>query len=134
MRKDRALWVSLGVLLLAAAAYFLRQTGAPGFPAACVFRAITTLDCPGCGMTRATHATLNGDLAMAFRYNPLGMILLPAAAAGFGLEILGWVRDKPQSIRFRPGKKTILALAWLIAAYWILRNIPVWPLTLLAPP
>jgi len=134
MRPDRALWVSLGVLLLAAAAFFLRQNGVSSFPVGCVFRDLTTLDCAGCGMTRAAHATLNGDLAMAFRYNPLGMILLPVAAFGFGLEILGWVRDKPLPFRLRPGKKTTWTIVSLVLAFWILRNIPVWPLTLLAPP
>jgi hypothetical protein len=71
---------------------------------------------------------------MAFRYNPLGMILLPVAAFGFGLEIIGWVRDKPLPFHLRPGKKATWTIVSLVLAFWILRNIPVWPLTLLSPP
>lgn len=37
----------------------------------CVFKASTGLDCPGCGLTRASHAVLHGRFADAWRLNPL---------------------------------------------------------------
>ena len=44
----------------------------------CVFREITGLYCPGCGLTRATLALLGGDVYQSFRYNMLVYILLPS--------------------------------------------------------
>lgn len=100
----------------------------------CLFHKLTGFDCPGCGMTRATHAAAHGRLGEALRFNPLGMILLPAAMVGLGLEILGWVRGKPLPIRFRIGGKWAWGIVWLVGAFWLFRNIPAWPFSLLAIP
>lgn len=136
MRWDRAGWVAFGVLTLAVAALFLRSGGPTGMPwlPGCLFHDFTGLDCPGCGMTRAAHATLHGNIAEAVRFNPLGMILLPVAAVGLGIEMLGWIRGKPLPFRFQVGAAGAWAIAGVLIGFWILRNIPVWPLTLLAPP
>jgi hypothetical protein len=85
-------------------------------------------------MTRATHAVFHGRIFEAFRFNPVGMILFPAAVVGIGLELLGWVRGKPLPVRFRIGGRWAWGIAGILLAFWILRNIPVWPCTLLAPP
>ena len=84
-------------------------------------------------MTRATYATLHGDLERAFRLNPLGMILLPIALLGISLEVAGWVRGKPLPFTFKLKRNSGWALLYLILAYWVLRNLPWWPFTLLAP-
>lgn len=136
MRADRALWVTLGVLSLAIAAFALRQSGPSGLPwlPPCLFHRWTGLNCAGCGMTRAAHAALNGEIAQAFRFNPVGMILLPLAVFGLALEAAGWVRGKPLPFRLYLGAKTGWILVGIIVSFWILRNIPAWPFTLLAPP
>lgn len=85
-------------------------------------------------MTRAAHAMLHGRIAEAFRYNPVGMILFPAAMLGIGLELAGWVRGKPLPPRFRIGGRLAWGIAGVLLVFWVLRNIPVWPFTLLAPP
>jgi hypothetical protein len=85
-------------------------------------------------MTRAAHATLHGRIGEAFRFNPVAMILLPLAGIGVGLEILGWVRGKPLRFRLNVGAAGAWAILWIVVAFWILRNLPWWPFTLLAPP
>lgn len=136
MRGDRALWVALGALVLALVAHQLHQRGPGGLAwwPGCVFRKTTGLLCVGCGMTRATHAALHGDLVAAFRFNPLGVLLLPLALLALSIELAAWVRGRGERWRLRVGARGAVALAVLVIAYWILRNLPWWPFTLLAPP
>lgn len=45
----------------------------------CPFHALTGLQCPGCGGTRALHALLHGDVGAAVRFNPLLFVVMAAA-------------------------------------------------------
>lgn len=136
MRRDRAMWVVLGILALTGAAFLLYQRGPNGIAwlPGCSFHRLTGLNCPGCGMTRAAHATLHGQLGEAFRFNPVGMILLPLAGVGVGIELLGWIRGKPLPFRLKVGAAGAWAIVWIVAGFWIFRNLPWWPFTLLSPP
>lgn len=132
--RRRLTGVALGAAVLVAVALVLRQCGPGIWPWPCAFRTLTGLYCPGCGMTRATFAALHGNLAAAFRFNPLGMMLMPLALAGLGLELAGWVRGKPSRWRLRGGVRAAWFLIAAALAFWILRNLPWWPCPLLAPP
>ncbi len=136
MRADRALWVAMGGLVLACAAFALHQRGPSGLGwlPGCTFHHLTGLNCPGCGMTRAAHAALHGEIATAFRFNPVGMVLLPLAFLGIAIEIAGWIRGKPLPFRLNVGIRGAWAIVWIVIGFWVLRNIPFWPFTLLAPP
>ena len=136
MHRDRALWVTLAVLVLAVAAFLLHQRGPGGLPwlPGCMFHRFTGLHCPGCGMTRAAYATLHGEIGMAFRLNPVGMVLFPIACLGIALEVLGWIRGKPLPFRLSAGARGAWVIVGVIFGFWILRNLPWWPFTLLAPP
>lgn len=125
--------LGLCIALLLAFALYRLGPSARWFPG-CLLHKLTGLDCPGCGMTRAVHATLHGRLGEAFRFNPVGMVLLPAALIGLGLELLGWVRGKPLPLQFRAGGRWGWWIVGGLLVFWILRNIPTWPFTLLAPP
>ena len=54
----------IGALFVAWLALYLLDIG-------CVFRLMTGIPCPGCGMTRAWLAALRLDFAAAFAYHPL---------------------------------------------------------------
>jgi hypothetical protein len=135
-RWQRAMWAAFGLLTLALVAFLLREGGPAGMRwlPGCLFHDFTGLSCPGCGMTRAVHATLHGRLGEAFRFNPVGMILLPVAAVGVAIEILSWVLGRPLPFRLRVGVTGAWILVGVVIAFWIVRNIPAWPFTLLAPP
>lgn len=122
MHKDRALLVSLAALAAAASAFYLRQAGPARMPG-CMFRKLTDLECPGCGMTRATYALLHGKFSEAFQLNPVGIILLPVALVMIGLELIGWVRGKPLPIRTNPGRMGALMIAVLVIGWFVLRNV-----------
>ncbi len=96
----------------------------------CMFRAFTGWYCIGCGMTRALHALAHGDLARAFSMNPLAMSMLAISPLLAGWK-LGW---QPKALR------PLIAIVaepkfWLVLlpVYWLARNLPWYPFTLLAP-
>lgn len=98
----------------------------------CPFRALTGLYCPGCGSTRALDALLHGDVTRAFDMNPLGLLLAPVLGYVLvrdALELLGLARLP----RIPLTPKIVVGLVVLVFAYWVLRNVPVYPFTLLAP-
>lgn len=44
-------------------------------PVTCLFKQVTGISCPSCGMTRAFHCILNLDIIGAFHYNILSIPL-----------------------------------------------------------
>jgi len=50
---------------------------APGGFSLCLFYNTTGHPCPGCGMTRALHHIVTGDLLKAAVYHPVSFALLP---------------------------------------------------------
>ena len=109
--------VVAGVLV---ALYCYDPAGTSVFPT-CPFHYLTGLHCPGCGTLRATHNLLHGRLAAAMSLNPLMVVSIPV----LGLMLLNpaWVYR-----RWVPW-----AVFFVLVAYGIARNIPVWPFILLAP-
>ena len=88
----------------------------------CLFYQLTHCYCPGCGSTRAYYSLLHGDFGMMMRYNPM---LVPFAFVLVALICF------PSLSRDNRVVKSILIV---IIAWWILRNLPWYPFTLLAPP
>lgn len=98
----------------------------------CHFYQFTGLHCPGCGTGRAAHFALNGQLLTAARLNIFAVIALPIIA------ILTIRRTLAEAFGHKVRRRVIPAWSiWLLFAaimlFWILRNIPVYPFTLLAP-
>ncbi|WP_045726693.1 DUF2752 domain-containing protein [Xanthomonas sp. GPE 39] len=128
-------WLPLLALSSAAtvATLVLRHVdpNAPGHPLpACPFHRLTGLYCPGCGSTRCLHALVHLDLAHAWASNPLLVVALPLVAL-MALNAAG--------LRLRPLAPLMKILAdprgwlWVLLGYALLRNLPWFPFTLLAP-
>ena len=64
--------IAAGSILL----FFFNPTSAGFFPT-CPFRALTGLQCPGCGSTRACYQLIHLHPVAAFKLNPLMMLTLP---------------------------------------------------------
>ena len=86
---------------------------ASGGPA-CLFRLATGVDCPLCGMTRATLAIGHGDWAAAFGFHPLAPFVLAGVTALFVVVALG------RSDRLLAGHRGI-ALGGALVAVGIVR-------------
>ena len=127
----QALLVALSVPAVATVLYFCDPAGAPVW-AQCPFHLISGLHCPGCGSIRALHALVHGEVAAALGFNALAMTALPFLA-------WPWLSNVSLALRGRRLPEPVLPrwVGWgvlaVVLAFWVLRNIPAWPLTLLAP-
>lgn len=108
--------------------YFLDARTVP-FPR-CPFYLLTHIYCPGCGSQRALSALLHGQVAQALHYNLLLVAAFPL------LLYAAWLRLTPSGLHagtvfYKP------AFAWavltVVVLFGVLRNISVYPFTLLAP-
>lgn len=117
------------IALLLSITHWLSQKGIE-----CYFLNLTGLHCPGCGGTRCAHDLMAGNWIEAVGHNAL---LAVGAFSTLALSVYLIVRI---TILGKPIPKIPnIAAKWLwigagaIALFTILRNIPAYPLTLLAP-
>ena len=104
----------------------------PGLFPPCPFLGLTGCYCPGCGTLRALHVLLRGDVAGALGYNVVTVLSLPFIAYSFGTGAMrAFGLKAPRPVFVHP--RWIWALLAGIVAFWVLRNVPVAPLTVLAP-
>jgi hypothetical protein len=96
---------------------------------ACRFNAVTGLQCPGCGMTRATHHLLNGRVREAFYYNAFYVATLPGLVVWAGWWVHRWWSQTPLSPRARKTNAWLggsYLACWLV--FWLARNFQTWPM------
>lgn len=108
--------------LAAATVLHLVDPNRPGHYPTCPFLALTGLYCPGCGSLRALHDLTVGDLAGAWAMNPATVIAVPYLLAAWVLWLHRAVTGRPR-VPVGPGWIPALVPV-LIAAFWVLRNIP----------
>jgi hypothetical protein len=103
-----------------------------GFYPRCIFNYITGAYCPGCGTLRCLHALLHGNLKQALAYNMLTVLCLPFLIAWALNRVYSEIRGKALvNVSLQPWMTR--ALLVVIFAYWLLRNLPIYPFSLLAP-
>ncbi|MGH3666387.1 MAG: DUF2752 domain-containing protein [Egibacteraceae bacterium] len=104
----------------------------PGRYPTCPFLAVTGRWCPGCGSLRAVRTLLGGDIVTAAGLNVLLLVALPYVIYSW----LAWALPTV-GVRRLPVLRVPAAVIWavfaVIAAFWMLRNLPLAPFTLLAP-
>ena len=98
----------------------------------CPFLGLTGCYCPGCGTLRALHGLLRGDFVTALGYNSLVVLSLPVIAYSYAVGAMRAFRVRAPRPVFAHPRWTWALLAG-IATFWILRNLPIDPLTALAP-
>jgi len=98
----------------------------------CLFHVLTGLHCPGCGSLRALHQLSHGHIAAAFGLNPLMVMSLPFLGYSFLSRASFRMRGRPlPSVSVPPYWHWLLL--GTILAFWLLRNIPIYPFNMLAP-
>lgn len=97
----------------------LSPDGSP--PLRCPFKALTGLDCPGCGSQRAFQALLKGDFAAAWGYNPAALLAFPLAV--FFIIVEAGRKKWPGLHRAVMSRAAIAAVGAAVVAWWIARNL-----------
>lgn len=116
--------IAAGCCAAAAAAYVVIDDPSDGgafLP--CPFRAITGLWCPGCGLTRATHHLLRGDVVQALHYNLFVVGILAALGAVWVTWLLG-AAGRPTGWARRVSTRLQVAAGVTMLAFAVVRNLP----------
>ena len=119
-------------LLAGVGVLYMFDPAEPNIYPKCPFLSLTGCLCPGCGTLRALHQLLQGNLTAAVGYNVLTVVSLPFVAYSIGtwsMRELGLRAPRPIFVDHR----LIWGLLGVVLLYWALRNLPIEPLTVLAP-
>ena len=119
-RLIQAVLVWLGIIAAGMGyALFWSRTGI-GIP--CVFRLITGLKCPGCGVSHMALCLLHGDIKGAWRANPVVLCLLPILLFLLLRVSVRYVMG--QGKQLTPSEnRLVIFLVVLLVGFGILRNI-----------
>jgi len=130
--KHAGLLAMLATVAAGAVALRIFDPATSGAFPPCPLLALTGWYCPGCGSLRAFHQLLHGNLGNALALNPLAVLNLPFLAYGMASYAAFVVRGRYLPRRFLPAP-WIRALAAVVVAFGIARNLPIYPFPLLAP-
>lgn len=132
-RKIRIALVFCAGAVWAVGAFYLYHHNPYSYPLPCIFHLLTGLYCPGCGAGRACYSLLHLRFKDALSYNPLMTLLIPLICLYIMVRVIDWMITGGNHV---DGKISVKLLVWilvLVFIYGALRNIPVFPFTLLAP-
>ncbi len=122
-RALKVMLVSVGAIVAAAlsVAYYAVDPASAEFAPRCVFKAVTGLDCPGCGSQRMFHALLHGDITGAWAYNPFLLLMLPVLAL---LAYSAATRTRHPRLYARLNSPFMITTLFILLVGWsIMRNI-----------
>lgn len=114
----------------AVVAYF--DPSKSNFLPVCPLFALTGFACPGCGLTRGFHSLFHGDIISAIDFN--AFILLWAAIFAYVAVSLTSMAVRGRGLPMWPTNARFLTIFGIaLISFGVLRNIPVYPFTILFP-
>ncbi len=112
--------------------YFTINPNEVDFMLKCPLYKTTGIYCPGCGSQRAIHHLLHFDFIKAAQNNILLLIGLLSAVYHYGIQFINRYFIKNFKSIFN-NTKNLLIILIIVILFWVLRNVPYYPFTLLAP-
>lgn len=130
-RQDKSIQIVLAAFALLAAVlcvllYFHR------IHLFCPIHKVLGVYCPGCGATRALLSLLHGRWMEALSYNPFFILSLPLLCYLLGVVYLQAFFLRGFGAKM-PGRVFWIVYFTLMLIFTVLRNIPAFPFTWLAP-
>lgn len=92
----------------------------------CPLKALTGVDCPGCGGLRSVHSMLHGDLMGAIHHNILALIIVPLMLYLLVRWVLSLYGKELPRVRVPYWARWAIPVA--VLAFAVVRNIPGQPL------
>ncbi len=94
-------------------------------PQSCMFRHLTGIDCPGCGLTRSFVHMAQADICQAFRFNAMGPILYVICLLQIPYRISEYYGLWKSSHWWPKIRKRLDVITWFLVAglvaAWVLR-------------
>jgi hypothetical protein len=128
------IFAGTGILTIGAGVFVVRYFNptTAGFFPVCPLYKLTGILCPGCGLTRGFHALFHGDILTALHFNALLPIF--AFLIGFVFVSLALIVVRGRGLSWRIfSPASLYGFLVLAAAFFVLRNLPFYPFTFLAP-
>ena len=134
MNTKRLIILTLSILGIGGVCffYFTFNPTEHSFFLSCPLRYATGYECPGCGSQRAVHHLLHGDFKTAWGLNPFLLLSLPLIIYGIGSKVYNYLYNTSHRVMLFYDKRFIYGYFGLAILFAILRNIPVYPFTLLS--
>lgn len=111
------------VIFIAIIFYLFDPLKAAIFPS-CPFLSLTGWQCPGCGAQRALHHIANGEVAVAYGYNPLLVISIPYIVLYYVLRLMQkskiWAR---KTLNLLYHGRAVYVILFIVISFFILRNL-----------
>lgn len=91
-------------------------------PQLCIFKIMSGIPCPGCGLTRSVVLLMHGDVSGSLFFHPLGVVFVLGAMVLAAVDLFGWWRSR------RAGRAP-LSPSWLLdriaqtPAAWVLVGV-----------
>lgn len=120
MYMKKIIYKSIPLPTVALMIYLLQKNDHPIF---CVFKKITGLYCPGCGITRCIASILECKFYQAFRYNPLLFVLIPFLLPYVIYKYYIYIFNKTDKITSKIPNVIWWILLIITLIFGILRNI-----------
>lgn len=125
MARRRKILLYAAVVAAAVAIYVIwrfNPTDAVWMPK-CVIHSLTGLQCPGCGITRAIHATLHGNFRQAIAYNYFLLLSLPYLMAVAAVSLIPPLKRRRRLVRIVAGPELAVTYVVLFCVWFVVRNL-----------
>lgn len=120
IRIINVLKANIFLLLILILYYYINKY--TGFYIPCIFREITGLKCPGCGITHMIFDMLNFRFVEAFYENPLVFIYFPFIVAYYFYMTYLYIYNKKDNFLTKISNYTWVVLIVITIIYGIVRN------------